>query len=206
VGLYDVSVGYRQFSCTCDEIDGHFEKERKMRKSLVLTLTGADRVGLVDDISKLLLEYDGNVESSRMARLGGEFAVLMMVTAPEDKFEVMREAVRALRDEGFKVTTRETQRGASQKFSGWLPYRVTVYGADHEGIIHNISHYMAEQGINIESMETGMTPAPWSGTMLFTMNAIVLAPPHLSGTEWREDLAEVGDKLNVDIEVTSYTG
>jgi glycine cleavage system transcriptional repressor len=177
-----------------------------MRKSLVLTLTGPDRVGLVDYITKLLLTYNGNVESSRMARLGGEFAVLMLVSAPEAEFEAMREGVRGLRDEGFKITTRETQRGVSQKFAGWLPYRVAVYGADHEGIIHNITHHLAEKGINIESMETGMTPAPWSGTMLFTMNGVVLAPPTLSGTEWREDLAEIGDNLNVDIEVTPYTG
>ncbi|RME50099.1 MAG: transcriptional regulator, partial [Caldilineae bacterium] len=55
-----------------------------MRKHLVLTVTGKDRPGLVDYVTKILLEFDGNVEASRMARLGGEFAMLMMVSVPED--------------------------------------------------------------------------------------------------------------------------
>ena len=52
------------------------------RTNVVFTLTGTDRIGLVDDITELLLALDGNVETSRMARLGGEFAVLMLVSLP----------------------------------------------------------------------------------------------------------------------------
>ena len=54
-----------------------------MRKNIVFTLTGTDRTGLVEEITKLLLDLGGNVETSRMARLGGEFAVLMLVSIPE---------------------------------------------------------------------------------------------------------------------------
>lgn len=177
-----------------------------MQKNLVLTLTGPDRVGLVEDVTELLLEYQGNVEASRMSRLGGEFAMLMMVSVPEENFEAMRDRIRGLRDEGFKVTTRETKRGVSRKYAGWLPYRVEVTGADHEGIIHDIAQHLAEQGINIETLDTGTIPAPMSGAPLFTMKAIVLVPPALSFTEWRDDLEEVGDKLNVDTEVVPYKG
>ncbi len=177
-----------------------------MRKNLVLTLTGPDRIGIVEHITKVLLEYEGNVEESRMARLGGEFAIVMLVSVPEKQFEGLRDGVRGLRDEGYKVTTRETERGHSAKYVGWMPYQVEVKGADHEGIIHHLTQHLAQQGINIETMDTSMVPAPMSGTPLFKMTAIVVVPPDLPFTDWRDDLAEIGDSLNVDTAVSPYIG
>jgi len=176
-----------------------------MRKHLVITVTGHDRIGLVEHITKQLLEYDSNVEDSRMARLGDEFAMLMLVSLPEEKFEAARESVHGLREEGYKVTTVETERGYSAKFAGWMPYQVKVSGADHEGIIYQITRYLADCGINIETMDTDMLSAPMSGTPLFTMTAIVLVPPNLPH-DWRDDLEAVGDDLNVDTEVSPYKG
>ena len=177
-----------------------------MQKHLVMTLTGQDRVGIVEYITKLILKYNGNVESSRMARLGGEFAVLMLVSVPTKNFEELREGMRDLRDEGYKVMTRQTERGYSAKYAGWMPYQVKVNGADHEGIIHHITRHLAEHGINIETADTGMIQAPMSGIPLFTMTAVVVVPPALSYNEWRDELVAVGDDLNVDIEVSPYTG
>jgi len=83
---------------------------------------------------------------------------------------------------------------------------VKVNGADNEGIIHHVARYMAEKGINIETMDTGMVRAPMSGTPLFTMAAVVVVPPDIPSPGWRDDLEEIGDKLNVDIEVSAYRG
>jgi len=177
-----------------------------MRKHLVFTLSGPDRVGLVEEITGMLLEHGGNVESSRMTRLGGEFVILMLVSMPEENFDTLRQGIRSLRDEGYKITTRQTERGHAAKYEGWLPYQVKVNGADNEGIIHHVARHMAKLGINIETMDTGMVRAPMSGTPLFTMTAVVMAPPELPYPGWGDDLADVGDRLNVDIEVSTYTG
>jgi glycine cleavage system transcriptional repressor len=175
-----------------------------MRKHLVVTVSGHDRPGIVEHITKLLLEYHGNVEASRMSRLGGEFAILMMVSIPENKFDHLRESVRHLRDEDYKVTTRSTERGFSARFAGWLPYRVEVRGADHEGIVHQFSHYLAERGANIESLDTEVIKAPMSGAPLFTMKAVVVVPPNFSLHDLRLSLETLGDELGVDTAVTPY--
>ena len=177
-----------------------------MRKHLVFSLSGPDRVGLVEETSGMMLEQGGNIESSRMARLGGEFVILMLVSMPEENFDTLRQGIRSLRDEGYKITTRQTERGYAAKYEGWLPYQVKVDGADNEGIIHHIARYMAGRGINIETMDTGMIRAPMSGTPLFTMSAVVVVPPGIPSPGWRDDLEEVGDRLNVDIEVSPYKG
>ena len=57
-----------------------------MPKNIVLTLTRRDKIGIVDNVTSLIVKRDGNVESSRMTRLGGEFAMLMLVTVSDGEF------------------------------------------------------------------------------------------------------------------------
>jgi len=177
-----------------------------MQKNLVLTITGRDRIGIVEQVTKLVLNCDGNVDSSRMARLGGEFAMLMLVTVPEQKIEILNDSINSLQGEGFTVTSCQTEGRAPVKYAGWIPYQVEVNGADHEGIIHHIAHHLAEHNINIETMDTNMVKAPMSGTPLFMMTAVVLAPPDLSYHELQNDLKTIADDLNMDIHISSYTG
>jgi glycine cleavage system transcriptional repressor len=172
-----------------------------MNKNIVLTLTGHDRIGLVEEITNVFVKYGGNVETSRMTRLGGEFAMLALVSLAEKELAALEKELQKLRNEGFQITLLQTEDDHAKKYAGWLPYVIEILGADHEGIIHEIAHHLAEDGINIEDMETTTTPAPMSGTPLFTMNATVLVPPQLSFHKWSEALDEIGDKLNVNIKV-----
>lgn len=177
-----------------------------MRKNLVLTLTGHDRIGIVERVTKLVLDAGGNVDSSRMARLGGEFAMLMLVSLPEARYDELNNSFSGLRDEGFTMTICPTMLADPLKFVGWMPYQVQVSGADHEGIVHNIAFHLAEHGINIETMDTNMVKAPMSGTPLFTMTAVVLVPPQLPFHDLEDDLEIIGDNMNVDIEIAPYRG
>jgi glycine cleavage system transcriptional repressor len=174
-----------------------------MHKNFVLTLTGPDRIGIVDDLTEVLLNHGSNVETSRMARLGGEFAVLMLVSMPADQFVGLEKDLAHLIDQGYKVTTGQTEQASDATHPGWLPYQIEVHGADHEGIIHEVAHYLSQQRITIESMDTGTTRAPISGAPLFTMTALVLVPPTLPGDTWQADLEDIGHHLNVDIGVSA---
>jgi glycine cleavage system transcriptional repressor len=173
-----------------------------MQRQFVLTLTGPDRVGIVNDLTGLLLERGGNIETSRMARLGGEFAVLMLVTLPEERLAGLEQCLGPLTSQGYRVTTTPAEKPAPQPPAGWLPYRIEVRGADHEGIIHEVARYLSAQGINIESAESETTPAPVSGSPLFAMTAQVLVPPGLAEKGWEAGLEEVRQRLNLDVKAT----
>src|SRR5436305_10602487 len=163
-----------------------------MQRNFVLTLTGPDRVGIVDRVTGLLLERGGNVETSRMARLGGEFAVLMLVSLPSEQAAGLDTNLERLTAQGYKVTTTQAEQTYAEAHPGWLPYRIEVQGADHEGIIHEVAHYLSERGINIESMDSETIPAPISGVPLFTMTAEAAVPPGLSGQGWEAGLEAIG--------------
>ncbi len=70
-----------------------------MPKNIVLTLTGRDKIGIVDNVTSLIVKRDGNVESSRMTRLGGEFAMLMLVTVSDGEFSNLDHDFQQLRGE-----------------------------------------------------------------------------------------------------------
>lgn len=175
-----------------------------MPKRYVLTLTGSDRIGLVELVTESILECGGDVQASRMARLGGEFAMLLLVSIPDSETGRLSENVEKLSGEGFKVSLTETEWGVSTKRKDWLPYRIKVRGANHEGIIHKLSEQLSDQGIHIESVDTNVVPAPMSGTPLFTMDAIIVVPPDLPKHKWRDDLEEAADRLNVELEMSLY--
>lgn len=176
-----------------------------MRENIVFTLTGKDRIGIVDEVTKLMLDLGGNVETSRMARLGGEFAILMLVSLPARQLARLEKASAALVAQGYKITTSQTERTYAEAHPGWRPFQIEVLGADHEGIVHNVAHYLSERGINIESMDAGTTSAPVTGTALFFMTALVAVPPELAGQTWESQLQDVARSLNVEIRVSAAT-
>jgi glycine cleavage system transcriptional repressor len=173
-----------------------------MQKTFVLTLTGPDRIGFVEEVTGLVLQRDGNVETSRMARLGGEFAILMLVAMPAGQFADLENDLGRLAARGYKVTTTPVDQTYAEAHPGWLPYRLEVQGADHEGIIHEIARYLSEQGISIEGMDSECTPAPTSGVPLFAMMARVVVRPSLPAKDWIDGLEEIGERMNLDIKVS----
>lgn len=177
-----------------------------MYTPLVITVTGNDRVGIVDDVTKIILSYRGNVEASRMARLGGVFAMLMLVSITDEQVENLKTALNELRSQAFELTIVPTQRGISQKFKEWHRYQIDVRGADHEGIIHEITHHLAQHGVSVETIDTGTEDAPFGGTKLFIMRAKVFSPPNLPFASLQEELAAIGAELNVDIEIMAQSG
>lgn len=174
-----------------------------MQKRLVITLTGDDRVGIVDDVTKIILANQCNVESSRMARLGGVFAMLMLVSVPEEQLSGLEADLDGLHSQGFEMSIRPTVRGVSKKFEGWHNFQIDVRGADHEGIIHEITHHLAQQGVSMEAVDTGTEDAPFGAMKLFIMSAKVFAPPNLSLPILKEELEEVAKHLNVDINLSN---
>ena len=173
-----------------------------MQRNFVLTLTGPDRIGIVDEVTRLLLDRGGNVETSRMARLGGEFAILMLASLPTEQFAGMETDLEGLTARGYKATTTRAEQSYAEAHPGWLAYRIEVDGADHEGIIHQVAHHLSKHGISIESMESESAPAPTSGIPLFSMTAEVVAPPDLSARRWQAGLEEIAGRMNLEIRVS----
>ncbi|HXE71715.1 MAG TPA: ACT domain-containing protein [Candidatus Nitrosotenuis sp.] len=171
-----------------------------MKEYLVLSLLGPDRPGLVDRITEVLARCHANLEDSRMAVLGSEFAMMILVSMePEVKKSLLEGVAHAAHDLGLLFTCKPTQPRSESPGRSHLV--VEVRGMDHEGIVHEVAHYLVGQGMSVETLDSTVTHAPHSGTPLFAMKMRLEAPGSVSPDSLRQGLARVGDRLNVDIEV-----
>lgn len=173
-----------------------------MQRNFVLTLTGPDRIGIVETVTKLLLNRGANVETSRMARLSGEFAMLMLVSVPAEHLASVDGDLLDLAAQGYKITTTRAEQSYAESNLGWVPYRIEAEGADHEGIIHDLAQYLSQRGINIESMESETFPAPLSGAPLISMIAEVIVPPGLSEESWEAGFRNLGHQMNLEVNIS----
>ena len=171
------------------------------KKHLVITIVGPDKRGLVADITERVADYHGGIEESRMSRLGGEFAIIMLVSLDESQKDACLTALEKFREQGMEIFSRETTFERTQKFAGFVPYEISVWGADHEGIIHSVTEYLADEYVQLEDIETEVTKAPITGTPLFSMVAEVQAQPTLTIHQLRDKMDDLSDELGVDISV-----
>lgn len=175
-----------------------------MQTHLIVTVVGPDRIGIVNRVTKIIVAHMGNVEESRMARLGGEFAMLIYLSIDAQQEMALKEELLTLEDDGFQVFMHESDGGPSEQFKGWVPYTIVINGADHEGIVHQITHHLSKKGISVESMDTNTVTAPMSGTILFNMEAVIVVPPDVKVQKWRDHLEDICNHLNVNLEISPY--
>ena len=57
--------------------------------SLVITVIGNDRAGLVSALSEAIARHDGNWDRSHMSELAGKFAGIVLVTVPDDRLDAV---------------------------------------------------------------------------------------------------------------------
>lgn len=172
-----------------------------MRQQLLVTAVGEDRPGIVAHLAEVITHHGANLEESRMAILGGEFAAIVLVSVADDKVEELVKDLDGLKKESISITTKKTKPLSADRFKNYRSYELILTGADHEGIVHRVATYLRDQGINIESLDTEVSAAPISGTPLFNLNAFVTAPPSLSIEDLRKHLDEIGQNESVDIEL-----
>ncbi|HEY5959699.1 MAG TPA: ACT domain-containing protein [Polyangiaceae bacterium] len=166
--------------------------------SLVLTILGPDRPGLVERLSVVITDHAGNWVESRMAHLAGQFAGILRVELPKDNVENFGRSCDSLKREGLNCLV------ATQEPPGTEPLRLRILrlelvGHDRPGIVREISQALVKHGVNVEELSTGIESAPMSAEMLFLAKARLAVPDHLSIEQLRELLEPIGNDLMVDI-------
>jgi glycine cleavage system regulatory protein len=167
--------------------------------TFTLTCIGDDRPGLVSALSAAVNAHGGSWERSQMARLAGKFAGILMVEVPEEQAEDLVADLTALKDIGLLIALEQTDEPVEHES---LRLHLELLGADHPGIVAEISASLAGRGIGIEELGTDVREAPMAGGMLFEARAVLEAPPATSTDELRTMLEGLADELMVDIRLS----
>lgn len=163
---------------------------------LVLTVIAEDQPGLVERLADCVAAHGGNWLESRMARMAGQFAGIVRVDVPADAHGSLIRELEALSAQGIRVQLAASGSEPGRRFTS---IRLELVGNDRPGIVRDITRVLAEQGVNLESLLTEVAPAPMSGELLFTAEALLAVPETLALEQLQARLETLADDLMVEL-------
>lgn len=170
-----------------------------MLSTLVMTVIGPDRSGLVELVASRVASHGGNWLESRMCRLGGQFAGIVRVEVAAERAAALVEALGTLESEGLRIML-HTEGAAAENTAGNI-IALELVGQDRPGILHQISRILAAHHVNVEELTSERVSAPMDGSMLFLARAKVKLPGTTSLSALREDIELIASDLMVDVQL-----
>jgi glycine cleavage system regulatory protein len=164
-------------------------------KTLVLTVIGDDRVGLVEAIARVVDAHGGNWENSELAELAGTFAGVIEISVPVARVEELREALTGL-DGLLTVAVHSTSPGVA---GDRRQVTFGVLGNDHPGIVREISAALHTHGVGIDHLTSHTRDAAMSGGRLFEATIVARVPASVDLDAVRTELERLAAEVQVDI-------
>ncbi len=168
-----------------------------MPASLILTIVGPDRPGLVNLISDRVTAHGGNWLESRMANLAGQFAGIVHLHVPQASIEALIVAFQELEAQGLRIVVTRGTDGASGAPGRRM--KLELIGQDRPGIVRDISHALASRGVSIEELVTDCVSGSMSGESLVRASAQLRVPAHVGTAQLRGALEAIANDLMVDL-------
>ena len=160
---------------------------------IIVSGFGNDKPGIVKQISKIISDASGNIEESRMIRLGSDFTIMMLIDIHNHKDRVI-DGLESV--EGMKFIIKDSSNDIDYSASNAT---ISLSGADNIGIVHLVSDKLAKNNINILEMNTDIINMPNTGTPIFNMEARVLIDKETDLKKLRIDLDRDSDEFDVEI-------
>jgi glycine cleavage system transcriptional repressor len=165
-------------------------------RSLAVSAIGRDRPGIVAAVTGVLLRHGVNVEDTQMTILRGHFTMMLFLAAPDELDPATLERDLAQPETGLE----ELSVAELAEFGpGPEPtHTVTVYGADHPGIVHAASSALAEREIDITDLNSRLVDED-DGQALYVLMMEVALPAGASAGELDAALDEVASREGVEV-------
>ncbi len=174
-----------------------FADASPVKNYLVISALGEDRPGLIEELSRLILDAGCSILDSHICIYGQECAAMLMVHGNWNTLAKLEAQLkRAETSLGLSLTIKRT--APRQASADSLPYTVEVVALEQPGIVHSLAGFFSARGINIEELITRSYPAPHTGSPMFSLNMAVGIPATLHLAMLREEFLDFCDDLNLD--------
>ncbi|MEO7773934.1 MAG: ACT domain-containing protein [Steroidobacteraceae bacterium] len=168
-----------------------------MKQHLAVAAIGNDRTGMVHELTRVITDCGGSISESRMAALGSEFAMLMLVSGNWHALAKLEAELNKLAETGnLIVQLRRTDPKARRE--DHLPYSIDVVCLDQTGIVAGLAGFFAGRGVDIGEVATRSYAAAHTGAPMFSVQMIVNVPTRIHLAQLREEFMEYCDSLNLD--------
>jgi glycine cleavage system transcriptional repressor len=169
-----------------------------------VTIISRDRPGIVADVSEVLFRLGCNIEDSSCTMLGGDFAMILVVSHQKpfakarlvDEFKLLHERTGLQ----IHIRTLTEEEICPVEDEGELCL-VSVYGADRPGIVYRVTRALADRKVNITDLNTKLIGTLEEPVYVMMLEAIL--PDGLEIEDLAMLLETLGKELDVEIGVRS---
>ena len=165
--------------------------------SLVVSIVGADRQGIVSSLSERAQRFGANWAASRMTRLAGEFAGMVHLEVPRENADALATSLRDLASSGLQVVVARSD--GTNVASKLRVVELELVGEDRLGIVSNLTKLLAGRGISIESIHTDIVRSGVSGKQTFKVEAHLLVPSSVSVEVLQQEVGSLAREMMLDI-------
>lgn len=175
-----------------------------MRKRIVLSSIGPDQPGIVAAVASILSRYQANIEDTTMTRLASDFAVIMIVSLPQEQsVEVLQQDIKQLEQtHALSVLTHpipeESEETGKNKMPS-APYMISVAGHDRTGITFHIAQKLADLQVNITDL-SAQTIQGEEG-LVYIMMVEVEVPSSLDAGMVEKALKSVAEDIGMEVQM-----
>lgn len=171
-----------------------------MANYAMLSAVGKDKPGIVAGVSSVLFAAGCNIEDSTMARLGGDFTIMLMLRLPEGfTSQQLAERLTDVRRQGqltIQVSDLRPEEVEPQPDSP--RHLILVYGSDKPGIVARLTALLAERNVNITNLRTHVIQR---AEPLYVMTIEVELPAFVDQAELQKPLQAVAKEIGVQVDI-----
>lgn len=172
--------------------------------TLVLTVVGDDRAGLVAAVADVVGDHGGNWENSQLAELSGAFAGIIQVSVAAGRADELRAALTQL--DGLLTVAVHSGAGAVTDAAATRPLTLQVIGNDHPGIVRDISSVLRAHDVSIDRMTTRTREAAMYGGHLFEATVEARIPASVDLDILTSELEQLATEIQVDVTLDQPVG
>jgi len=173
------------------------EDNQSMVTSLVVTVIGPDRPGIVSLLSAKAQGFGANWAGSRMASLAGQFAGMVHFEVPPENADALVAALRGLESADLRIVIERS--GVATAPAGRRIVKVELVGHDRPGIVRDMSGSLAQLGVSIAELHTEIVSGAMTAEHLFKVKADLLVPQSVGNDALRHALEALANEMMVDI-------
>ena len=173
-----------------------------MTTTLVLSVIGDDRAGLVKALADVIETGGGNWERSHLSELAGKFAGIVVVSVPSDRADALRTALEPL--QGLLDVTVHDGSAPTDPVEGGQDVRVELLGNDRPGIVGAVSGGLAQHGLSVAELVSTTSDAPMAGGRLFEAIAVATVPAGTDLDALQADLERLATEIMVDLTLSPH--
>ncbi len=171
-----------------------------------VTIISKDRPGIVADVTEVLFRLGCNIEDSSCTMLGGDFAMILIVSHEKpfakallaDEFKALHERTGL----AAYVRTLAEDEICPVKEEGELCL-ISVYGSDRPGIVYRVTRALADRGVNITDLNTRLIGTKEEPVYVLMLEAAL--PEGVTVEDAAGLLEKLKKELNVEIGVRAIT-